>query len=124
MPIRKAPSESVRSFELVRGKSFAVTDKITCLKPADICSYFHTEAEVELSPDKRKATLRQAGKSLVVDLLSPADAVFEVLPALPGPASPKPAKQASNKGRRKLAVRLNHVRSASIKVMFSLLPSK
>lgn len=108
-----------RTFELVRGKTFTVTDEVTCRKPADIWSYFHTEAEVELSADKRRATLRQAGKSLFVYLVSPADAAFEVLPALPGPKSPVPAKQASNDGRRKLAVHLKDVKSAGIKVVFS-----
>jgi hypothetical protein len=117
-------SHSIRTFELFRGRSFVVTDEITCLKPSDIHSSFHTEAEVELSPDKRKATLRQAGKSLVMDLVSPAGAVFEVLPALPGNASPKPAKQAANKGRSKLMVTLKDTGSAMIKVMFSPPPDR
>ncbi len=109
-----------RTFELFRGKSFVVTDDITCRKASDIHSFFHTAAEVELSPDKRQATLRQAGKSLVANLLSPDDAVFEVLPARPGRASPNPPKQASNDGRRKLAVELKDVRSARIQVSFAL----
>jgi hypothetical protein len=113
-----------RTFELVRGKTFTVSDEIACRKPADIRSYFHTEADVELSPNKRQATLRQAGKSLEVSLLSPDGAVFEVLSALPGPASPKPAKQASNKGMRKLAVILRDVGSTRIKVSFALSPSE
>jgi hypothetical protein len=111
-----------RSFQLVRGKSFAVSDEIRCYEPSEICSYFHTQAAVELAPDKRKATLSQAGKSMEVTLVSPRDATFEILPAQPGPASPKPAKQASNEDRRKLAVRLTDVRSANIKVVFSMPP--
>lgn len=117
----KAKSVS-RTFELVRGKSFTVSDEITCRKPSDIWSYLHTEAEVRLSADKRRATLKQDGKSLLVDLLSPEGAGFQVLPAEPGPASPKPAKQASNKGRSKLAIHLSAAKSASIKVVFSLPP--
>jgi hypothetical protein len=117
-------SRITRTFELFRGRSFIVADDITCLKPSRIVSSFHTEAEVELSADKRKATLRQAGKSLEVSLLSPDGAVFEVLPALPGTASPKPAKQASNKGRSKLTVTLKDASSARIKVMFSPPPDR
>lgn len=113
-----------RTFELFRMKAFIVTDDVTCLKPSDIHSSFHTEAGVELSADKRRATLSQAGKSLEVSLLSPDGAVFEVLPALPGPASPKPAKQASNKDMRKLTVTLKDARSARIKVMFSPPPDR
>jgi hypothetical protein len=109
-----------RTFSLLRGKSFVVTDDIVCPKPSEIRSSFHTRAKVTLSPDKRQATLSQSGKSLVVRLLAPEDAAFEVLPALPGPASPKPAKQASNQGLGKLVVRLKDVRSSSIKVVFKL----
>ena len=113
-------SRVARTFELLRGKSLIVTDEVTCRKPVDIRSYFHTESEVELSRDKRKATLKQAGKSLEVSLLSPDGAAFEVLPAVPGPKSPKPAKQASNKGWSKLSVTLDDVSSAKIKLSFTL----
>jgi hypothetical protein len=112
-----------RTFALIRGKSFTVSDEITCLKAADIRSSFHTEAEVELAADKRRATLRQAGKELIVNLISPGDATFEVLPALPGPASPKPVKQAPNKGMRKLTLTLKDTSAARIEVEFSLPPA-
>lgn len=108
-----------RTFELSRGKSFIVTDEITCRKPSEIHSSFHTEARVNLSPDKRQATLSQSGKSFVVRLIAPEEASFEVLPALPGPASPKPAKQASNQGRSKLVVSLKNAGSARIQVSFA-----
>jgi hypothetical protein len=117
----KEQAESVRrTFQLERGHWFAVTDEVQCSEPSEIWSYFHTQADVKLDPDKRKATLTQSGKSLVVLLVSPDDATFEVLQALPGPASPQPAKQASNDGSRKLAVRLQGVRSASTRVVFKL----
>ena len=64
--------------------------------------------------------LRQGGKSLLVIILAPNAATFEILPALPGPASPKPAKQASNKGRSKLAVTMKEVKSTKIQVSFTL----
>ena len=123
LDLTKAYGEKVKSvsrtFELVRGKSFTVADEITCRKPSDIWSYFHTEADVALSADKRRATLKQDGQSILVELLSPEGAEFQVLPAEPGPASPKPEKQASNKGRRKLAIHLSATKSANIKVVFT-----
>ncbi|MCB1131946.1 MAG: heparinase II/III family protein [Verrucomicrobiae bacterium] len=112
-----------RSFELLRGKSFTVSDRIVCPEPAEVWSFFHTEADVTLSADKRTATFRRKGKSLVAELISPMDAGFQVLPAEPGPRSPKPSTQADNKGRRKLAVHLRKVRSADLKVSFSLPPA-
>ena len=111
-------SKVVRSFRLTRNKDFAVADEITCLKPADIWSYFHTAADVTLGADKRSATLNQGGKSIHVRLDSPANAVFQVLAAEPGPESPHPTKQASNKGRCKLAIHLTGVESIRIAVRF------
>lgn len=109
-----------RTFELVRGKSFTVADEITAAKPAEVWSFFHTQAAVELAADKRRAKLNQDGKSLVAELLAPAEATFELLPAGPAAGSPKPARQASNEGRRKLAVRLKGVTSTRVKVVFTL----
>lgn len=109
-----------RSFELARGRRFTVSDEITCRKPAEVWSFFHTQAEVALSADKRRAILKQAGKTLVAELLAPAGATLQVLPAEPASTSPNPAKQASNKGRRKLAVHLKDVSSARIQLAFSL----
>lgn len=109
-----------RSFELVRGKRFTVSDEISCGKPAEVWSFFHTQAEVELSADKRRAILKQAGKTLVAELVAPAGATLEVLPSEPASTSPKPPKQTSNKDRRKLAVQLKDVRSARVTLAFSL----
>lgn len=108
-----------RTFELIRGKSFTVSDEIACRKPADIWSFFHTEADVSLSPDKRQARMKQDGQSMVVNLMSPEGAEFQILPAASGPESPKPEKQASNGDRRKLAIHLKDAKSASIKVVFT-----
>ena len=115
---KKDASKVMRSFELLRDKAFTVTDHIICPKPAALWSYFHTNAEVTLSDDKRSGTLRQGDKTLRVKLLSPARALLTVMPAAPGPKSPKPTQQASNKGRCKLAVHLEAVRDTVITVRF------
>jgi hypothetical protein len=107
-----------RAFTLQRGRKFTVTDQIACEKPAEIWSFFHTTADVKLAADGRLATLTQDGKSLKVSLASPANAVFEVMSASPLPTSPNPSVQNANKGRRKLAVHLNGVESATIEVRF------
>jgi Heparinase II/III-like protein len=116
---REQANRVTRTYDLLRGKSFVVTDEIDLPKASRIVSSFHTKAEVKLFPDKRKAILTQAGKSLEASLISPAGAAFEVLPAAPGPASPNPAKQASNNGMRKLTVTLDDVSSTTIRVKFS-----
>jgi hypothetical protein len=108
-----------RSFTLQRGKTFTISDMIECETPVDLASFFHTEAEVGLSKDKRSATLKMKGKTLRVELVKPAAAVFEVLPAKPGPASPQLPFQEQNKGLRKLAIQLDKVKQAEIEVVFS-----
>jgi hypothetical protein len=44
---------------------------------------------------------------LVAEILSPANACFQVLEAAPLPSSPHPEKQNENRGVRKLAIHLN-----------------
>ena len=45
----KHANEITRTFELVRGKSVTVTDEIRCKVPAELWSFFHTMAEIELA---------------------------------------------------------------------------
>jgi hypothetical protein len=112
--------EITRTFELRRGKHFTVTDKIVCKEPSEIWSFFHTEAEIELSDDKRTAILTQDGKTLTARLGLPANAIFRILPAKPFPSSPNPQVQASNKDRRRLSVGLAKVTETVIAVRFEL----
>ncbi len=112
--------EFTRTFELQRGKHFTVTDKVVCKEPSEIWSFFHTEAEIELSEDKRTAILRQDGQTLTARLGLPANAIFRILPAKPFPISPNPHIQASNQDRRRLAVGLAKVTNTVIAVRFEL----
>ena len=57
-----------------------------------------TAADVELAG--RKAILRQDGKTLAAEILSPEDAAFQLVSTTP------PRPQAQNEGTRKLAIRL------------------
>ena len=116
-------SKVTRTFELERGKHFTITDNIDCNEPSEVWSFFHTEAKVKLSKDKRTAFMKQNGKTLRMRLGLPADGVFKLLPAEPFPSSPNPAKQTSNKGRSKVAVHLTDVKDTVIAVRFERLES-
>jgi hypothetical protein len=107
-----------RSFRLERGTAFTVNDRITCGRPAEIWSFFHTRADVKLEADGKTALLSQNGKTLRVRLQQPSSAVFRVMPAEPFPASPNPPVQTPNQGLRKLAIYLTGAREASIAVRF------
>ena len=111
-------SKLMRRYTLQRGKSFTVSDTIECTEVVDLRSFFHTIAEVKLGDDKRTAILSQNGKTLQVELIKPDGAIFVVLPAEPGPASPQLSFQESNNNRRKLAIHLSEVEHAEIEVVF------
>lgn len=110
-----------RNFKLERGKRLTITDSIACKEPSEIWSFFHTEAGVELSEDKRTAIMKQDGKTLHMRLGLPADAVLKLVPVEPFPSSPSPTKQASNEGRSKIAVHLADVKDAVIAVRFEVM---
>ncbi len=107
-----------RKLEVIDRRRVRITDHVVAAAPADLWWFAHTEAAVELSPDKRTAVLRQQGKAFSARLLSPAKAEFRVMPAQPLPSSPNPKPQEDNEGRRKLAVHLAGVGETEIAVMF------
>jgi hypothetical protein len=96
-----------RGVALLGRKQVLVEDEIRADQPANVWWFAHTAAEVRLNPDSRSATLSQSGKTLVAEILSPANACFQVLEAAPLPSSPHPEKQNENRGVRKLAIHLN-----------------
>ena len=65
----------------------------------------HTPAKIEISQDGQSATLLQKGKTLRAYLISPTNARFEKMEAVPLPTSPNPPGQMVNKGVTKLVVR-------------------
>jgi len=109
-----------RSFQLKRGEHLTITDTIQCKQPSEIWSFFHTEAEVMLSKDKRTVYLKQKEKIFRMQLGLPTEAVFTLLPASPLPSSPNPSIQTPIKGRRKIAVHLTGVKDTVIAVRFDL----
>jgi hypothetical protein len=98
-----------RTFELIDRAYLLVSDHVEADAPAEVWWFLHTEANVSLSRDGQVATLRQNGKQVTVTLAKPAGAAFEVMAAQPLPTSPDPELQASNEGRRKLAIHLQEV---------------
>ncbi len=99
-----------RTIAMIDRKQVQVCDDIETKGPAELWSFFHTKAKVDLADDGRTAVLSQGGKQFVVQLLEPADAVIQVMQAAPLPTSPDPKpKQADNSDSRKLAVHLEGV---------------
>ncbi|HJZ96853.1 MAG TPA: heparinase II/III family protein [Candidatus Solibacter sp.] len=99
-------------------KRVTLLDQIEADSPAEVLWFAHTEADIKLDVARRRATLTRNGKRFMAELASPSDAVFEVRDAAPLPTSSNPKPQASNEGRRKLAIRLTGVRRIELAVDF------
>ncbi len=112
-------SRAQRTFALADRKRVILTDEVVANRPAELWWFLHTEAQVKLGAQGRSATLSQHGKTFTVFLDAPAGAAFTVMDCAPLPSSPNPQPQASNKGRRKLAVHLSDVQSTRIQVTLS-----
>ena len=108
-----------RTFTMENRSAVTVADRVQTNAPADVWWFAHTPAEVALGADRTEATLTRNGKRLLAKIESPAGAVFEVQEAAPLATSPNPEKQASNRGRRKLAIRLRAVKEAELRVRFA-----
>ena len=106
-----------RTVELAGAEQVTVTDTVELAAPGEVWWLAHTAAEVTLSPDGRAATLRRDGQTLRAELASPAAARFTVGPASPLTTSPNPDGQKPNEGIQALAVHLEQVDRATLKVI-------
>lgn len=136
-----------RTFGLT-DKALALSDIIELDQPGEAWWFFHTSADVKVTGDGSRATLKIGSKTLSVSLESPANAKLVVMDARPLPGAPDPAGQNPNNGAkllnvsrdlrkvrvgeipswgkpdpakaiRKLAIRLTGVKSATMRVVFS-----
>ncbi|MCC6355737.1 MAG: heparinase II/III family protein [Verrucomicrobiae bacterium] len=111
-----------RGIALLDRKTVLVQDEIRGAAPdTDIWWFMHTPATIQISKDGRGARLSLKGKELQAYLLSPAGAKFAAMDAVPLSTSPNPAKQANNKGIRKLAIQTKSVPESRVAVW--LVPS-
>ncbi|HPA17959.1 MAG TPA: heparinase II/III family protein [Verrucomicrobiae bacterium] len=106
-----------RGIALLDRRTVLVQDEIQGATPGtEIWWFMHTPASVELAKDGHGARLTLKGEELEAHLLSPASAQFILMDAAPLPTSPKPARQADNKGIRKLAIQLKAASDTRIAV--------
>ncbi len=105
-----------RTFNLTRGKEFRIADEIKCKEPSELFLFYHTEAEIELTKNNRQAILSKDGKSMVVNLVKPLEAQFEVLPAEPMPESPILPFQEKNEGIRKLSIHFIDAEAVDVEI--------
>jgi hypothetical protein len=106
-----------RGITLLDRAKVLVQDEIQAENPAEVWWFMHTPASVKIDSNGRTATLQQVGTKLRAEILSPADAKFQIMDAQPLPASPHPERQAKNERIRKLAIHLSGVSDTRLAVL-------
>jgi hypothetical protein len=107
-----------RGLAMLDRRAVLLQDEIEATTPIALWWFVHTPARVTLSEAGHTAMLEQNGEKLVVRLLAPAKAEFEVRPAAPLPTSPNPVGQAGNSGVQKLGIHLREQKNVRLAVVF------
>jgi len=110
----------IRTFTLNRGKEFRISDEIKCAAPSELFLFYHTDAEIELTNNNRQAVLLKDGKSMMVNLVKPLGAQFEVWPAEPLPESPNLPFEEKNEGIRKLTIHYTETEAVDVEVVMKM----
>ncbi len=108
-----------RGIAIINRNHILIQDEIKAVDNMDMYWFSHTRAAVTLSENGKTATLQQDGKKLVAQIYSPANAVFEIMEAMPLPTSPHPGANDKNKGVRKLAIHVQGMKAVTIAVLFT-----
>ncbi len=113
-----------RGIALLHRAKLLVQDEISADQPVELWWFMHTPAIVKIHTDGHIANLQLDSAQLRAEILSPADAKFQLMDAQPLPSSPHPEGQARNEGVRKLAIHLADVSNTRLAVLLAPKPSK
>lgn len=106
-------------------RQFLVQDEIRAKLPSELYWFMHTTAQIDIAEDGQTAILSSGDQRLQVQLLSPTDARFSEMDAVPLPTSPNPPGQTPNTGVKKLAIHLQNVKDTTVSVrMIPLQPGQ
>jgi hypothetical protein len=108
-----------RGIALLDRAKVLVQDEIQADQPVELWWFMHTPASVTIEADGHAATLQQPGAQLRAEILSPADAKFQIMEVQPLPTSPHPERQATNERVRKLAIHLSGISQTRLAVLLA-----
>ncbi|OAQ41997.1 hypothetical protein A5893_02430 [Pedobacter psychrophilus] len=108
-----------RGFALINKNHVVIQDEIRTEKPSELFWFAHTPAIISLSKNGKSATLKKDGKFLKVELISPANAKFEIMEPKLLPSSIQSEGNDKNAGFKKLSIHLTNVIEATITVAIS-----
>lgn len=100
-------------------RTVTVQDEIEMKEPSEFYWFAHTEAEIEISEDRKTAYLNKNGKVLKAEITSGDGATFSVMDAKPLPTSPVVEGANPNDGIRKLAIYIPKCQSLKLTVVFN-----
>jgi hypothetical protein len=115
-----------RGIKLDRKNRFiTIQDEFDAKIPSTVYWSMHTKADISISQDGTSAILEQNGKKVKLQIVEAKGAVFQILPAtyLPGEIFPF-TKNSENAGFRKIVIKLDKVKSESLRVDFIPLDNK
>ena len=115
----KQATQVRRGLAMLDRKQVLVQDEVQAKAPSEIWWFLHTRAQPQVSADGATATLTQGTARLQARILSPAQAVFQVLKAEPLPDSPHPKENGNNNRVHKLAIELKGAQDVRLAVLLT-----
>ncbi len=110
---RKNAKSVKRTFRIEQGK-IIITDTVDLIETGDVYWFMHTNSEIVLEDNNRKAVLRKGGVTLTLKADDGYD--FTVMDAKPMENTPNEAGINPNEGIKKLAVIVKGVNAAKINI--------
>ncbi|MBC7722483.1 MAG: heparinase II/III family protein [Pedobacter sp.] len=107
-----------RGIALINKNQVIIQDEIKAEKPFELYWFAHTPANITLSSNNKKATLEIDGKKMVAEIISPANASFQIMKADLLATSIQTDGNNKNKGTKKLGIHLKNVTQTTISVSF------
>ena len=108
-----------RGIAYVAPGAVLVQDEIKATEAVDAWWFLHTAARIKLTGNKRSALLLQGGEQLLLRIVSPQKAAFEVQRAQPLAQSPHPTEQSPNPVINKLTIHLPDTKDERIVVLMA-----
>jgi hypothetical protein len=116
----KQVSSLKRGLMLIDRAKLLIQDELTTSKPSKFYWFMHTPAKIEISQNKKIATLSQDDVKVLARIVEPEYAAFSQMPAEPLNESPHPERQAKNPRISKLTVKLDEV--SKLRLVIELIP--
>ncbi len=109
----------IRKLSLINErKQICLQDEIELKHSSEVWWFMHTQADIQILHNKKRAVLSHNSKRISVKILNPEKAEFIVMKAQPLTVSPDPLEARNNSQFRKLAIKLKKIKNVTITILF------